>query len=341
MDVEDACKHLQIQLDAVEEDMLPVIFENARHDNPGMKTDQAIEAISKAFQKPRNAPKHSPENWPVGLTSHGNTCYLNSLLQYYFTIKPLRDIVLNFEDHIFDMGAASGKVERVGARKVKPFEIQAYQKFVGDLRSLFDRMIRDPGTAVKPEADLVCRAFLKAEEVDTRPTTPAVLDHVKANGTDLSSIATPAPSDRMQIDGMETAQSAQDRTTTAQALDHPQNTDMATTSSSRTQSIASSSTLNNESPDIPDLMTTSTILPPSPPASEKGDKPAPLRAPPLPPRNLTTPERQQTNLEKAEEAARQQQDVTEVMDEIIFRLRCAIKPKGMDEREEQQDSFRE
>ncbi|KAJ3091826.1 ubiquitin-specific protease ubp2 [Quaeritorhiza haematococci] len=33
---------------------------------------------------------------PAGLNNIGNTCYLNSLLQYYFTIKPLRDRVLAF-----------------------------------------------------------------------------------------------------------------------------------------------------------------------------------------------------------------------------------------------------
>lgn len=35
---------------------------------------------------------------PVGLHNIGNTCYLNSLLQYLFTVKPIRDIVLNYDD---------------------------------------------------------------------------------------------------------------------------------------------------------------------------------------------------------------------------------------------------
>lgn len=34
---------------------------------------------------------------PVGLHNIGNTCYLNSLLQYLFTVRPVRDIVFNYD----------------------------------------------------------------------------------------------------------------------------------------------------------------------------------------------------------------------------------------------------
>lgn len=37
---------------------------------------------------------------PVGLSNIGNTCYLNSLLQYMYTIKDIRETVLNMEAYI-------------------------------------------------------------------------------------------------------------------------------------------------------------------------------------------------------------------------------------------------
>jgi len=36
---------------------------------------------------------------PVGLENIAQTCYMNSLFQYYFTVKPLRDAILNYEQH--------------------------------------------------------------------------------------------------------------------------------------------------------------------------------------------------------------------------------------------------
>lgn len=66
--------------------------------------------------------------WPVGLRNIGNTCYLNSLLQFYFTIKPFRNMVLHIDDFKTNLDAQSIEQKKVGSRRVSVSEIQRSQK---------------------------------------------------------------------------------------------------------------------------------------------------------------------------------------------------------------------
>ncbi|PMB67870.1 Ubiquitin carboxyl-terminal hydrolase 2 [Beauveria bassiana] len=56
---------------------------------------------------------------PVGLDNIGNTCYLNSLLQYLFTVKPVRDVVFNYDD--IKLGLSEDAIEnrRIGGNKMQ------------------------------------------------------------------------------------------------------------------------------------------------------------------------------------------------------------------------------
>lgn len=66
--------------------------------------------------------------WPVGLQNIGNTCYLNSLLQFYFTVRPYREMVLDFESYKMDMDEESIRRKQVGSRKVSKHEIERSQR---------------------------------------------------------------------------------------------------------------------------------------------------------------------------------------------------------------------
>ncbi len=65
---------------------------------------------------------------PVGLENIGNTCYLNSLLQYYYTVKPVRNMVIDFQNHRMSLDEDEIKSKKVGGRSVTKSEIIKAQK---------------------------------------------------------------------------------------------------------------------------------------------------------------------------------------------------------------------
>lgn len=70
---------------------------------------------------------HGFSDWPVGLQNIGNTCYLNSLLQFYFSVRPFRDMVLEFEKVKMELSGDTFIEKQVGSRKVLSKEIQRSQ----------------------------------------------------------------------------------------------------------------------------------------------------------------------------------------------------------------------
>lgn len=96
----------------------------------------------------------------VGLANNGNTCYLNSLLQYYFAVKPFRDIILNFDKYRQSIDpeteANFGKVE--GALITRQ-GVEDGHKFVSQLAVLFQQMYQAPGPSVLPSLVLACLAL--------------------------------------------------------------------------------------------------------------------------------------------------------------------------------------
>lgn len=98
------------------------------------------------------------ENWPSGLDNIGNTCYLNSLLQYYFCIKPLRQMVLDFPKNATGLEEVSER--KIGGRKVELLEVHRSHQFVYHLQKLFFDMIHTNKRCVAPSKELAYLAFL-------------------------------------------------------------------------------------------------------------------------------------------------------------------------------------
>lgn len=84
--------------------------------------------INSALGSSAPQPNRVLSEWPVGLENIGNTCYLNSLLQFYFTVRPYRDMVLNVDDFLMPLDDESLQRKQVGSRKVSKKEIERSQK---------------------------------------------------------------------------------------------------------------------------------------------------------------------------------------------------------------------
>jgi ubiquitin carboxyl-terminal hydrolase 25/28 len=67
-------------------------------------------------------------SWPVGCMNNGNTCYLNSVLQFLFTVKPLRDMVLDCEAHFQDTSPQALQTKKVGRCEVTPERVELAQQ---------------------------------------------------------------------------------------------------------------------------------------------------------------------------------------------------------------------
>lgn len=138
MDVGDAYRLLQIPDRTVDDGAIMAAYTICVDENPsdaerynhalGIIAKQLDSSMLKNMTGFSNEPNRNIQDWPVGLQNIGNTCYLNSLLQFYFSIRPFREMVLDFERFQMDLNDEQGLANKqVGSRKVSKKEVERSQ----------------------------------------------------------------------------------------------------------------------------------------------------------------------------------------------------------------------
>ncbi|WWC70309.1 uncharacterized protein I206_104259 [Kwoniella pini CBS 10737] len=129
---------------------LSIIAEAPGRERPGIRT-----FLQTGSREPEGPPR---KDIPVGLHNIG---YLNSILQYLYSIKPLREAVISFEqNHSQPLVAAKPDVERS-------------KRFVRQLRLLFLQLYKSETSSVRPDEELAYLAI-------TRPEVDAIVEpHVE------------------------------------------------------------------------------------------------------------------------------------------------------------------
>ncbi|CZS95108.1 related to UBP2 Ubiquitin-specific proteinase [Rhynchosporium agropyri] len=301
---------------------------------------------------------HASTADPVGLDNIGNTCYLNSLLQYYYTIKPVRELVIDFPNHRMELNEQNLKVKRVGGRIVDKSEIIKAQKFVEELGGLFENLKTASTRSVKPTKQLAELTlfssekqgeFLERRKSISTPSGPANIDAIMGApvlGPQLPPPPLTPPSSRKtieddieMIDDLTDRVEARDDSSEATLVDM----DQAPNGGDKDSIAASKVDANDVVPDA--VMVNGEY---DPDGVSKPLSP-PEKPPPVPPRNksglvISTTEHRKKDLAADDDfwTFGTQQDVTEVIGNVTYRLQCAIKPTSIEEESgEQVDIIRD
>ncbi|KAI0870478.1 cysteine proteinase [Hypoxylon argillaceum] len=134
----------------------------------GSVTISQLDNSSKPDQSLTTSPT-TPFTTPPGLKNIGNTCYLNSLLQYFYNVKPIRDMVLDYEQIKLGFDDESINTRQTGGNgtRVTLEEAIVARQFIGELRDLFSTLQTTTSAAASPSQKLANAALSSAKEILT------------------------------------------------------------------------------------------------------------------------------------------------------------------------------
>ncbi|KAI1762308.1 cysteine proteinase [Hypoxylon sp. FL1150] len=239
---------------------------------------------------------------PPGLKNIGNTCYLNSLLQYFYNVKVIRDLVLDFDQFKLDLDEKTVAQRRTGGNgtSVNLEEAIVARQFVEMLQGLFRDLQSTTEMAAQPSQKLANTALSSARDILEQPQSqppplparPSPVPPVPPKEDDG------VPKDSVNV----TVESVNDKLETA--------------------SSRSSQTLVDDNGDTPMSYV-------------KLDEPTDILAPPPEDIDMHVPQdldekfaQVSRRLEQSDRSGTSQQDVEEIIGNILEHFMRAIRPDG-------------
>lgn len=132
---------------------------------------------------------------PVGLQNIRNTCYLNSILQYFNTVIPVRNLVLNWEDYKLEPTEENIRNRRLWNNyAVEKRQVFLASKFIEEMRGLFLQIDTSNVSSVRPEQRLAIAALNTSWQLvqgNPEPKTATVIGPQPDPNTNKDSSAPP------------------------------------------------------------------------------------------------------------------------------------------------------
>jgi len=274
---------------------------------------------------------------PTGLNNIGNTCYLNSLLQYYFAIKPIRDLTLDFDKiltpELFGKDP-NYKIRRIGGRVVRYKETERSYQFMYQLKNLYYTMIHANSRCVTPTRELAYLAFspIESEVEFNYPSPDNSRDHNDDENADQISDADVVLS---ELDHDETGSEVSDGKSLEKIVtDGNSNEDNVKMDNGNTENQDGNAASQNLSSEKDNANESDSMV-----TGNDSDNESCTASNREVLRSLAVAQIGYDQIENAFELGRQQ-DVTECISNVLSQIECALNPDELDESNEQLDSVK-